>query len=73
MPTYEESLGSLRETIEKLEGGSLTLEESLKLFQEGVEHISFCYSKLEEIRGKVELLLEDADGRLIREERAEDD
>ena len=48
----------LKEIIKKLESGNLPLEDSIKLFQEGTELISFSHKKSSEIRKKVEILVE---------------
>lgn len=56
--TFEDALKELKEIIRKLESGNLPLEDSIKLFQEGTELISFSHKKLNEIRKKVEILVE---------------
>jgi exodeoxyribonuclease VII small subunit len=42
MPSFEESLKKLETIVEKLEQGDLPLEESLKLFEEGVGLSAIC-------------------------------
>jgi exodeoxyribonuclease VII small subunit len=49
----------------KLEGGDLTLDQSLELFEEGVKISRFCNAKLEEAERKVETLVKGADGALV--------
>lgn len=44
--TYEQAYKRLEEIVEKLENGSVPLEESMKLFEEGTELANFCNSKL---------------------------
>jgi exodeoxyribonuclease VII small subunit len=66
--TFEDAIRELKEIIEKLESGNLPLEDSIKLFQEGTELISFSHKKLNEIRKKVEILVEDKDGEITFEE-----
>jgi len=56
--TFEEAIAELKEIIKKLESGNLPLEDSIKLFQEGTELISFSHKKLNEVRKKVEILVE---------------
>jgi len=56
--TFEEAIGELKEIIRKLESGNLPLEDSIKLFQEGTELISFSHKKLNEVRKRVEILVE---------------
>jgi len=65
---FETSLKRLEEVVKKLEGGELSLEESLKAFEEGVRHAGFCARKLDEAEKRVELLLKQKDGSFIREE-----
>jgi exodeoxyribonuclease VII small subunit len=65
---FETSLKRLEEVVKKLEGGELSLEDSLKAFEEGVKHAGFCARKLDEAEKRVELLLKQKDGSFIREE-----
>lgn len=44
--TYEQAYNRLEEIVEKLENGSVPLEESMKLFEEGTKLANFCNSKL---------------------------
>lgn len=66
MKTFEAALSELREIVRELESGSLTLEESVKLFQKGVSEINFCHKKLEEVRKKIEILVENSKGSFER-------
>ncbi len=60
---FEESLTRLEQITEELESGELTLEDSLKKFDEGVKLADFCQQKLQEAQQKVDLLLK-KNGRL---------
>jgi exodeoxyribonuclease VII small subunit len=64
---FETSLKKLEDVVRRLEGGSLSLDESLKAFEEGVKHASFCARKLDEAERKVEVLLKRKDGSFSRE------
>ena len=64
---FETSLKKLEEVVRRLEGGSLSLEDSLKAFEEGVKHAAFCSKKLDEAERKVEVLLKQKDGSFTRE------
>ncbi|MDD2539538.1 MAG: exodeoxyribonuclease VII small subunit [Desulfuromonadaceae bacterium] len=64
---FETSLKKLEEIVKRLETGSLTLEDSLKAFEEGVKHAAFCSSKLDDAERRVEILLKQKDGTLKRE------
>ena len=53
--TFEEKLTKLTEIVEKLEAGNeLPLEDSLKLFEEGVSLVSTCREMLEKAEQRVE-------------------
>jgi exodeoxyribonuclease VII small subunit len=54
---FEKNLKRLEEIVHKLEDGELGLEESLKLFEEGVGISRVCNTKLSEAEKKVKLLL----------------
>jgi exodeoxyribonuclease VII small subunit len=62
MSSFEDSLKKLETIVDKLEKGDLTLEDSLKLFEEGIGLSSSCKKELEEAEGKVELLIKQRDG-----------
>jgi exodeoxyribonuclease VII small subunit len=64
---FETSLKKLEDVVRRLEGGSLSLDDSLKAFEEGVKHASFCAGKLDEAERKVEVLLKRKDGSFSRE------
>lgn len=66
-PDFERSLARLEEVVHKLESPQLSLDESMKLFEEGVELSRECQKQLEEAEGKVEILLKKADGKLSPE------
>ena len=58
---FETSLQKLEQITDELEEGELSLEDSLKKFQEGITLVNFCNSKLEEARTKVDLLIRQND------------
>ena len=64
---FESALKKLEEVVRKLEGGELSLDESLKAFEEGVKLAGFCSGKLNEAEKRVELLLKQKDGTFTRE------
>ncbi|MCK4838825.1 MAG: exodeoxyribonuclease VII small subunit [Desulfobulbaceae bacterium] len=55
--SFEDSLAKLENITEELESGDLSLEESLKRFDEGVKLAEFCNRKLDEAQQKVNILL----------------
>ena len=60
---FETALEALEETVALLEAGNLTLEESLKLFEQGQKLAARCNSQLELATLKVEQLT--ADGEIV--------
>ncbi|MBI3610598.1 MAG: exodeoxyribonuclease VII small subunit [Nitrospirae bacterium] len=60
---FEEALTRLETIVGQLEKGDLPLEESLKIFEEGVRLSKNCLKMLEEAERKVEILLQDKEGR----------
>ena len=69
---FESALKSLEEIVVQLEGGDMTLDRALELFEEGIKISRFCNSKLEEAERKVEVLTKTADGALKEEPFSED-
>ena len=61
---FETSLKRLEEIVAELESGELGLEQSLKLFEEGVKLARICNARLEEAERKVEVLLKDKAGKM---------
>jgi exodeoxyribonuclease VII small subunit len=63
---FEKRLNRLEEIVEKMETGELALEDSLKLFEEGVKLSRECNTQLTEAEQKVKLLLGvDASGQAV--------
>jgi len=62
MPSFEESLKKLETIVDQLEQGDLALEDSLKLFEEGVSLSATCKQELEAAEGKVQILIKQRDG-----------
>jgi exodeoxyribonuclease VII small subunit len=60
---FEESMKRLEEIVRDLEGGDLTLEESLRVFEEGMVLVKFCSEKLEEVEQKVTRLVKESEGK----------
>ena len=57
--SFENSMKKLENVVGKLEGDEVSLEESLKLFEEGVKLMRFCQMRLNEIEEKVQVLVAD--------------
>ena len=64
---FETALKKLEEVVKRLESGELSLDDSLKAFEEGVKMAAFCTRKLDEAEKKVEILLKKKDGSFAKE------
>ncbi len=60
--SFEAALRRLEEIVETLESGELSLEESIKIFEEGVGLTRTCSKQLEAAEQKVTTLLAEAEG-----------
>ncbi len=67
--TFEQAMSRLDEIVGKLEDGSLSLDQSLKLFEEGMELSRFCETKLEDANGRVQRLVKDGEEFKLESER----
>ena len=65
--SYEEAYKRLEDCVEQLESGDLTLEQSLKIFEESVSLVVHCSKKLEEAERRIELLINTASSRIETE------
>ncbi|MEO6590577.1 MAG: exodeoxyribonuclease VII small subunit [Pyrinomonadaceae bacterium] len=61
---FETSLGELEKIVRKLEDGDLSLEESLKLFEDGVKLSRECQERLTNAERRIEVLLKDSNGEI---------
>ena len=66
--TFESSLGELEKIVRKLEDGDLSLEESLKLFEDGVRLSRECQERLNKAERRIEILLKDEKGNPLLQE-----
>ena len=66
-PDFEKSLVRLEEVVRRLESPQLSLDDAMKLFDEGIQLSRECKKQLEEAEGRVEILLKKADGKLTAE------
>jgi exodeoxyribonuclease VII small subunit len=66
LPKFEECLQRLEVIVKEMERGDLPLEQSLKLFEEGVALSASCRKELEEAENRIEILLKE-DGSLRAE------
>jgi len=59
---FEDALQDLEGVVGKLDAGTLSLEESLQAFEEGVALVRFLEEKLTEVEKRVEVLTRDNSG-----------
>jgi exodeoxyribonuclease VII small subunit len=64
MPNFEEQLTALESVVERLERGDLPLEDSVKLFEEGLKLSNACKKELEAAEGKIEILVKQSNGEM---------
>jgi exodeoxyribonuclease VII small subunit len=64
---FEEAMKRLETIVESLERGDLSLEDSLKIFEEGMKLLHFCSKKLEEAEEKVTLLIKESGGKFTQQ------
>lgn len=62
--TFEQSLNDLEKIVKQLEDGDLPLEESLKLFEEGVKLSRECRERLTGAERRIQVLMKDANGNM---------
>ena len=55
---FEQSLAELESLVEKMESGELSLEESLKAFEQGIKYTRECQQALEKAEQKVQVLIQ---------------
>jgi exodeoxyribonuclease VII small subunit len=59
---FEKAFQQLEQIVQRLESEELPLDESLRLFEQGIGLSRFCHQRLEEVEKKIELILADAKG-----------
>jgi exodeoxyribonuclease VII small subunit len=61
-PSFEQALAELESLVEKMEDGSLSLEDSLSAYRRGAALVKVCETALEHAKEQVRVL----DGDLLR-------
>ncbi len=59
---FEEALKKLEAIVEELESGKLSLDDSLKKYEEGVKLSGFCHKALQAAQKKVQVLSKKGEG-----------
>ena len=60
---FEQAMARLETIVSELEKGDLSLDESLKIFEEGIKLSKICLKMLDDTERKVEILIQDKDGK----------
>jgi len=58
--TFEKAMKRLEEIVNALESGAVSLDDSLKLFEEGIKLSKYCENELKNIENKAAKILEDS-------------
>ncbi len=58
MASFEEQLAELEKVVDRLESGGLSLDESVKLFEDGVRLSNACKAQLSAAESRIQVLLE---------------
>lgn len=66
-PSFEKDLERLEAIVAELEGGELSLDQSLKRFEEGVRLAKRCEKALTKAEKKIEILVKSSEGELRAE------
>lgn len=67
MQNFEQSLKQLEAIVAQMERGDISLEDSIRLFEEGTKLAEQCKQQLAEAEGKVEILMKQRNGAMKRE------
>jgi len=59
---FEKAMQELEEIVQQMEQGEISLDESLKIFEKGMELSKFCYDKLNQAEKKLKKLVKQEDG-----------
>jgi exodeoxyribonuclease VII small subunit len=64
MAGFEKQLTQLETVVERLERGDLPLDESVRLFEEGMKLSQACKDELEQAEGRIQVLVESKSGKM---------
>lgn len=68
MARFEDDLKKLENVVEQLERGDLPLDESVKLFEEGIRLSQACKTELDSAEGRIQVLLQGKKGKMQTED-----
>ena len=65
--SFEKALEELQQIVSSLEVGNVSLDDSLGLYERGVELVRLCNRRLEEVGQRVDVLRAGEDGSFVAE------
>ncbi len=68
-PSFEEAYARLEQILEKMNSGKISLDESIKLYEEADKLIASCTQRLNEAERKIEVLIKNREGDLALSEQ----
>jgi len=66
--TFENAMSRLNEIVTSLESGASSLDNALKLYEEGVSLVRFCNRTLDNAENKIKMLVSDENGNMIEKD-----
>ena len=66
--SFESAIIRLEEIVKLLEKGNSSLDESLKLYEEGISLVRYCNNALDSAENKIKILTADESGNLIEKD-----
>jgi exodeoxyribonuclease VII small subunit len=60
--TFEEAVARLEQIVRAMEEGKLSLDDSLKAFEEGIALVRFCNGRLDAAEQRIRILVSGEDG-----------
>ena len=71
--SFEENIEKLEEILSRLEDEKLSLDMSVKLYEEGMKLVSTCNRELEDAERKIKILTRGDEGQIVEASITEDD
>ena len=66
--TFESAMSRLEEIVGQLESGKVSLDVSLKLYEEGIGLVRFCSDTLDKAEQKIKIVKNGSDGTKVEED-----
>jgi exodeoxyribonuclease VII small subunit len=66
--TFEKALEKLEEIVSELEAGNLSLDSSMKKYEEGIKMARLCQEKLDKAKSRIETLSKDDSGKFVKKQ-----